>query len=172
MIARYAGGRDYHRVLERKLESLVRWLDQAVASEGGRSHGSTSDRGTSDPDGAVSTRGHRHRSWVDTAPLLERELGQRAGLGWFGRNTMLIHPRQGSYFFLGVLLTTVELDPDPPFEADRCGSCTACLDACPTGPLLGRANEMDGSVSGYSVSADYHRLLGIPIREGRALEER
>jgi epoxyqueuosine reductase len=132
VIARYARGRDYHNVLAGKLKALARWLDEAVAPEEGGGSGTGAEGGS---------RRDRHRSWVDTGPLLERELGRRAGLGWFGRNTMLIHPRRGSYFFLGVLLTTVELDPDPPFEADRCGSCTACLDACPTGALLGRDED-------------------------------
>ncbi len=115
VIARYARGRDYHRVVKGKLRRLLRWLEGEVGG----------------PLPAA-------RACVDTSPVLERELARRAGIGWFGRNTMLIHPRRGSYFFLGVLLTELELAPDEPFEADHCGTCRACLDACPTGALLGR----------------------------------
>jgi epoxyqueuosine reductase len=115
VIARYAWGRDYHRVVKKKLLALLRFVE-----------------------GEVGRELPVARAYVDTGPVLERELARRAGLGWFGRNTMLIDPRRGSYFFLGSLLLPMELNYDEPFEADRCGSCTACLDACPTGALLGR----------------------------------
>ncbi len=115
IIARYARGRDYHRVVKKKLLALLDWLE----AESGRELPAA-------------------RAYVDTGPVLERELARRAGLGWQGRNTMLIDPRRGSFFFLGSLLLPMELDYDAPFEADRCGSCRACLPACPTGALLGR----------------------------------
>ncbi len=114
VFARYARGDDYHDVVRDKLEGLLAWLSTRV-------------------NGGV-----QGRAYVDTGPLLERELAARAGLGWFGKNTVLINPSRGSYFFLGVLLLDLELPTDPAFTDDRCGSCTACLDACPTGALLGR----------------------------------
>ncbi len=116
VIARYARGRDYHDVLPGILEGLA----------------------------AVIRADHpeaRHRPYVDTGPILEREWARDAGLGWFGRNTMLIHPQRGSWFVLGILLTDVVIEPTGSFDEDRCGRCRACLDACPTGALLGRNAE-------------------------------
>jgi epoxyqueuosine reductase len=106
-IARYARGTDYHHVLWDRLNQLLAWVQQQK------------------PD-------CRGRGVVDTAPLLERDFARRAGLGWFGKNTMLLNKRLGSYFFLGALLLDLELEPDPPQETGHCGRCTACLDACPT----------------------------------------
>ena len=118
VIARYARGRDYHKVVKKKLLKLLREVEAVVGRELPNS-----------------------RAYVDTGPVLERELAQRAGLGWQGRNTMMIDPRRGSYFFLGSLLVPFELDHDEPFTADRCGTCSACVDACPTGALLGRDED-------------------------------
>jgi len=115
IIARYARGRDYHKVIKARLLKLLAWLEGEV--------------GHSLPLARAS---------VDTAPVFERELARRAGLGWFGRNTMLINPRSGSYFFLATLLVEIDLDADTPFAQDHCGTCSACVTSCPTGALLGR----------------------------------
>lgn len=111
-IARYARGDDYHEVLREKLRELHRWLE--------RETGQSVDA----------------RPYVDSGPVLERDLAQRAGLGWFGKNTMLINPQLGSFVFLCSLFVDYPLQPDEPFEADRCGTCTRCIDACPTDAIV------------------------------------
>ncbi len=112
-VARYARGDDYHTVLRERVRELHHWLE--------RETGQTINA----------------RPYVDSGPILERDLAQRAGLGWFGKNTMLINPRIGSFFFIASLLVELDLEPDAPFEADRCGTCTRCLDACPTDAFVG-----------------------------------
>jgi epoxyqueuosine reductase len=109
-VARYALGRDYHKVLRKKLSQLGRSLEQRI------------------PDA-------RWRACVDSAPVLERDYAQMAGIGWFGKNTCLIDSKRGSWFFLGLLITDVPLEPDEP-AVGGCGSCRLCIDACPTGALI------------------------------------
>jgi epoxyqueuosine reductase len=110
-VARYARGRDYHDVMRPRLEALVDFLREAAG-----------------PD-------VRSRPAVDTSAVLERDLAARAGLGWVGKNTNLLDASLGSYFFIGVVLTTAELETDGAV-AERCGRCTACLDACPTNAFV------------------------------------
>jgi len=108
-VARYAVGRDYHDELAGRLRSLAGFIE-------------------------TEAPGARTRVYTDTGPVLERELAVRAGLGWFGKNSNLIGPRGNSWLLLGEVLTDLDLPPDDPV-ADRCGTCTACLDACPTGAI-------------------------------------
>lgn len=106
-ISRYAWGTDYHDVLEGMLKAYVNRLNEVPSLQG------------------------NHRYYVDHGPILEKVYAKYAGLGWIGKNTMLIHPKRGSYHFLAVILTDLELTADEVIP-DRCGSCTRCLDACPT----------------------------------------
>ncbi len=109
-IARYALGRDYHRLMRRRLQQLAQRMEARIGP-------------------------FRYRAFVDSAPVLEKPLAQQAGLGWMGKHTNLIHPRAGSWFFLGELYVDLPLPPDPP-QSNHCGRCQACLDACPTGAIL------------------------------------
>jgi epoxyqueuosine reductase len=104
-VSRYSWGADYHQTTTRKLRRLADWVE---------THGSA-----------------RTRTYVDTGPLTERVYAKYAGIGWFGKNTCIINQQVGSWLFLGCILTDLELQPDSP-PPDRCGSCTRCLDACPT----------------------------------------
>ncbi|MGL4423822.1 MAG: tRNA epoxyqueuosine(34) reductase QueG [Gemmataceae bacterium] len=107
-IAKYAAGADYHDIIRPKLNTLCDWLSERFPES-------------------------RSRGIVDTAPLLERDFARRAGLGWIGKNTLLIHKHRGSFLFLAAIVTTVALTPDAPHQSSHCGTCRACLDACPTG---------------------------------------
>jgi epoxyqueuosine reductase len=111
-VAAYAWGRDYHLVFPQRLRALVNFIEQEL--------------GAPVPN----------RWYTDTGPILERDLAQRAGLGWIGKNTCLISPKLGSYFLLAEILLGTDLEPDPPFAADRCGTCTRCIEACPTHCIL------------------------------------
>ena len=111
-VASYAWGTDYHLVLPERMKKLVAFIEQQA--------------GYPVPN----------RWYTDTGPLLERDLAQQAGLGWIGKSSCLINPRIGSTFFIAETLLGIQLEPDPPFAADQCGSCTRCIEACPTQCIL------------------------------------
>jgi epoxyqueuosine reductase len=111
-IASYAWGEDYHDVLPARMKELVQFIETQVG-------------------GPV-----KHRWYTDTGPILERDLAQRAGIGWIGKNTCLISPKFGSYFLLSEILLDLALEPDSPFITDHCGTCTRCIEACPTDCIL------------------------------------
>ncbi len=118
-IARYAYGEDYHFVLKHRLKTFLLDIQSTI--------------------GAVEGR-----CFVDSAPVLERDWAKRSGIGWIGKNTLLIHPKKGSYFFLAELIIDLELIPDEPMK-DFCGTCTKCIDACPTDAIDESGFVLDGS---------------------------
>lgn len=109
-VARYALGDDYHELIKDRLHSLADWLRE--------------------------TSNCLTRCGVDTVPVMEKELAARAGIGWIGKNTCVINPGMGSWLLLGEILTTLSLPADAP-ATDHCGTCTRCIDACPTGAIVG-----------------------------------
>ena len=111
-VASYAWGNDYHDILPARMKELVHFIEEQVG-------------------GPI-----KNRYYTDTGPILERDLAQRAGIGWIGKNTCLINPKQGSYFLLSEIFLDLALEPDPPFVTDHCGTCTRCITACPTQCIL------------------------------------
>ncbi|MCB9284903.1 MAG: tRNA epoxyqueuosine(34) reductase QueG [Lewinellaceae bacterium] len=118
-LSMYAYGEDYHHVVRDKLKALLDALRQQVGEVQGR-------------------------CFVDSAPVLERDWARRSGIGWVGKNTLLIHPRAGSYFFLAELIIDLELEPDGPMK-DYCGTCRRCIDACPTEAISPEGYLLDAS---------------------------
>lgn len=112
-IARYALGRDYHKLIRKRLTQLAKRIEQEVGD-------------------------HGYRAFVDSAPVLERQIAEESGMGWIGKNTLLLTPKAGSWFLLGEIFTNLPLpiDPPPAKQMNHCGSCTACLDKCPTNAFV------------------------------------
>jgi len=120
-VARYAWGKDYHTVMKHRLQELMGFVESVVGKP------------------------VKYRLYVDTGPLLERELAQRAGLGWIGKNTMLINHNVGSWTLLAEAMLDLWLPPDEPYVVDRCGSCTFCIDACPTDAIMSEPRRIDSN---------------------------
>ena len=118
-ISQYAFGKDYHLVVKDKLKQLMQFINDQIGEVNGR-------------------------CFVDSAPVLERDWAKRSGIGWIGKNTLLIHPKQGSYFFLAELIIDLDLVYDHPIK-DFCGTCTRCIDACPTEAISPQGYILDGS---------------------------
>lgn len=118
-IAKYAYGEDYHYILKDKLHSLLSFIRENIGEVDGR-------------------------AFVDSAPVMDRVWAKEAGLGWLGKNTLLLNKKAGSFFFIAELILDLELEPNPPTKFDHCGTCTRCIDACPTDALVD-ANLLDAS---------------------------
>lgn len=136
-VSRYALGRDYHKVLRKRLQRLADRISEAIGP-------------------------FAYRAFVDSAPVMEKALAEKAGLGWIGKHTNLIHDKAGSYFFLGELYTDVPLPIDTPAAA-HCGTCNACIPACPTGAIVG-PYELDARRCISYLTIELHGTIPIELR--------
>jgi epoxyqueuosine reductase len=127
-ISKYAYGKDYHKVVKKKLNALIEHIKTLTSQD-------------------IIIRG-----FVDSAPILEKAWAQKSGLGWVGKNGNLINKKKGSFFFLAEIITDVIIEPDNPFKTDHCGTCTKCMDACPTQAII-QPYIVDGSkcISYYTI---------------------
>lgn len=138
-ISMYAFGKDYHKVVKRKMQLLFSYIQEVAGSVEGR-------------------------TFVDSAPVLERDWARRAGLGWLGKNTLLIHPKKGSYFFLGEIICDLTLNYDLPMK-DYCGTCTRCIDACPTNAISPEGYLLDSNKCISYLTIEYKEALPIEFKD-------
>jgi epoxyqueuosine reductase len=135
-IAKYALGKDYHKLMYKRLKKLCTWMRE---------------------------QGGAQKPYVDTGPVLEKPIAAQAGLGWLGKNTMLLHRKHGTFLFLGTIITSLDLEPDP-VEQDHCGSCTRCLDVCPT-KAFPAPYQLDASRCISYLTIEHHGSIPMEFRE-------
>ncbi|AQA16947.1 tRNA epoxyqueuosine(34) reductase QueG [Halioglobus japonicus] len=137
-ISRYTLGRDYHKLIRKRLSQLAKYIQEKAG-------------------------GGHYRAFVDSAPVLERAIAEQAGLGWIAKNTMLINSDAGSWFFLGEIYTDLPLPADPPQPSKHCGTCTACLEACPTDAFVGPF-ELDARKCISYLTIEHHGSIDEALR--------
>ncbi len=137
-VSRYARGRDYHKLIRKRLQKLATRIKEEAGPFG-------------------------YRAFVDSAPVLERALAEKSGMGWIGKNTMLINKKAGSWFFLGELFTDLPLPVDAPVS-DHCGTCTACLDVCPTNAFVA-PNQLDATRCISYLTIELRSVIPVEFRK-------
>ena len=137
-ISRYALGRDYHKLIRKRLQTLAKRIEQKIGSFG-------------------------YRVFTDSAPILEKALARNAGLGWMGKHTLILNRDAGSWFFLGEIYTDLEFPADPPTEISHCGSCSACIDICPTAAIVA-PYKLDANRCISYLTIEYRGSIPLELR--------